>query len=380
MTVAKTSEQLQSDLIGRVYEAALDDSLWRGVASRIAEAFDGTSSVLFVSRAGEGTAQFLDRTANFDDSVVAAYESHYFGTDVWVERGMPLGLRNVYLSRDLITDREFEHTEYYGDWCRKANVHYMMGTGFDTGNGTIAFLGIHRVKALGEYDEASRERAQAFSVHLERALRIRNRLAQAGFERELGLEALQHAQMAVLAVDAQGRVAFANARAAALSQADSPLRVRDGRLWAAGAANQNRLAALVADAAAHAGGELASAAGAMAFARAGRFPLAVTVIPLRAPTSALARPMALVMVRDPEDADLPLDMLKGLFGFTTTEAVVARHLAGGMSVADIAQWQGVSEATVRTQVNKLLTKTQTNRQQELISLILRSTVPAARPH
>lgn len=64
--------------------------------------------------------------------------------------------------------------------------------------------------------------------------------------------------------------------------------------------------------------------------------------------------------------------LRDLFSLTPAEANVALGLARGHSVEEIAAGDGVSTETVRTHLKRVLSKTGTSRQGELISLILRS--------
>lgn len=213
--------------------------------------------------------------------------------------------------------------------------------------------------------------------HVERAHPVRRRLAEATAAQQLALELMDAANIGALAVRRDGEVALATERAGTLLQGASPLRLRAGRLVAMRAADQKQLLDLIAAALPHGRGVSGPpACGAMALARAGRMPLTVAVAPLPgARRLHLPSPLACVTVRDPDDAQLDANVLKGLFGFTPTEAVVAKHLAEGRSVAEIACWQDVSEATVRTQVARLLTKTHTARQGELICLLWRCALP-----
>lgn len=75
----------------------------------------------------------------------------------------------------------------------------------------------------------------------------------------------------------------------------------------------------------------------------------------------------------------PVELVRSLFDLTPTEAKVARSLASGATVDDIASADGVSPNTVRTHVRGVLTKTGCNRQTEVVALLtgIRSPRPAA---
>lgn len=114
-------------------------------------------------------------------------------------------------------------------------------------------------------------------------------------------------------------------------------------------------------------GRAAVLGAALTIPRAGRLPLTMIVAPL--PPSGLspsghtaaARPLALVMVRDPEAAIPALACLRDLFGFTRMEAVVAADLAGGLSLDAVAKRRGIGGATVRSHLKRILAKTGTRK-------------------
>ncbi len=71
-------------------------------------------------------------------------------------------------------------------------------------------------------------------------------------------------------------------------------------------------------------------------------------------------------------------VIQGLFDLTPAEARVARLLAGGDSVNEIAAASSTSAGTVRNQLKAVFAKTGVSRQGELISLL--SNVNVVRKH
>lgn len=61
-----------------------------------------------------------------------------------------------------------------------------------------------------------------------------------------------------------------------------------------------------------------------------------------------------------------------IFGLTAAEARVAVQLAGGYSLAEIAEANGVNISTLRAQLRSVYAKTGTNKQAELVSRIWRA--------
>jgi len=65
----------------------------------------------------------------------------------------------------------------------------------------------------------------------------------------------------------------------------------------------------------------------------------------------------------------PAELIRSLFDLTPAEARVARGLAAGQTVTDIAAESGTSMNTVRSHVKVVLTKVGYNRQSDVVALL-----------
>lgn len=81
----------------------------------------------------------------------------------------------------------------------------------------------------------------------------------------------------------------------------------------------------------------------------------------------------LAVVHDPE-AIVLLDasLIRQLHGLTVTEAALAVSLAQGRTLAEFADERGCSEETARTHLKRVLGKTETRRQADLVRMLLGS--------
>ena len=77
---------------------------------------------------------------------------------------------------------------------------------------------------------------------------------------------------------------------------------------------------------------------------------------------------ALVMTQVALPEAPPVELVQSLFDLTLSEAWVARSLAAGKVVDQIALDKGISPNTVRTHVRKVLEKTGCQRQTEVVAL------------
>ncbi|MDQ0509606.1 response regulator [Ancylobacter amanitiformis] len=84
----------------------------------------------------------------------------------------------------------------------------------------------------------------------------------------------------------------------------------------------------------------------------------------------------LVLVVDPDrQPEVPPETLMTLFGCTATEARIAAALAAGKRLEEIGEAFGIKPTTVTFHLQNLFQKTRTNRQVDLMALLIRATAP-----
>ena len=112
---------------------------------------------------------------------------------------------------------------------------------------------------------------------------------------------------------------------------------------------------------------------AIALKRQDSRPLIARVVPVEGEAQAQLDGAALVLLLiDPEDCPQPsFGILKQVFDLTKTEARIATQLVCGQTMQEVADQNGVSVGTIRSQTKAIFAKTQTNRQAELVGLLTR---------
>jgi DNA-binding CsgD family transcriptional regulator len=98
--------------------------------------------------------------------------------------------------------------------------------------------------------------------------------------------------------------------------------------------------------------------------------LVVHVIPIRLSARDIFSRCAAALVLTPVTAPQapPVELVQSLFDLTPAEARIARDLASGETVEDIASAGGVSRNTIRTRVRAVPTKTSCGRQTDVVAL------------
>ncbi|MBR0668642.1 helix-turn-helix transcriptional regulator [Roseomonas hellenica] len=183
---------------------------------------------------------------------------------------------------------------------------------------------------------------------------------------------LETMDAAALLADAGGRVILANRYAERLLRRGHWLRVHAGRLQASRAADEAKLAAAIRTTV------LAPVTqrrrSRLSLRAVGNEPPCLAVI-AAAPAIPVAefglpRPAALLILRDPSPRTDPA-LLRSLFGMTESEARIAAHIAGGLSLGAAAQRERIAHTTARTHLQAAFGKVGVHSQSALASLLAR---------
>lgn len=366
---------LPDELIGYLYDAAVDARLWQGMAGKIAKAFGSTSTVVkFHGPAGE--VELLETTDNLIVSGSRrAWAEDWHRRDLWVHRTVAHGMDKIVTAEMLVTPEEQRSSGFYREWLTTFDIFHLVGAAFTLDEGAVGVLGIHRPEGASAYDALDRRRTALLLPHLARSVRLGRHLTKAGLAQAAALDALDRLDTGVLVLDRHGRIIHANAAAEESLRGSADLGVRHGRFYLRDPLLQDRFSLALRDAIAAAVGRLPDRSqAALAIGRAGRLPFTLFVAPLRPRWSRGLdpRPMALVFLKDPERPTLHLDRLRELFGFTPTEAAIAADLGAGKTPEEIACRQHISISTVRWHLKSILAKTGTVRQAATVALLSRS--------
>ncbi|MFA9216566.1 MAG: helix-turn-helix transcriptional regulator [Sphingomonadaceae bacterium] len=323
-------------LTGQIYEAALDDNHWDQVSAAIAASFRASSASLS------------------DDAPPQLPEQVFcWQRDQW-ERNHPGHAPSC--------------SELCSAWCRQAEVHYVLGASFHISPRESGLLQIRRPRHAGPYADTDRARIHTLLPHLQRAMQLRLRLGHAQLLAQASAATLAHAALAAFVVDAELQLLYATPLAQAMLARAELFLLTDGHLQTRALQHGATLARLVSSV------TRPQAAPATTWLRLERGhtqpPLTLVVAALApTPSTLLAQPAALILVRDPTQACASLPALQQLFDLTPAEAGVAQALASSGSLEQVAQSLQISTNTVKTHLHHIFEKTATKRQGELIALI-----------
>ncbi|MEQ9110577.1 MAG: response regulator [Rhodospirillaceae bacterium] len=259
-------------------------------------------------------------------------------------------------------------------------THYIMLTG--TADLQTAMKAINDVAVFRFYTKPAD--ANLISEGIEQALADRGNNANPEEKEadsndigDLGLAALDHLAVGVIVADRQARVRFSNSMGGVLLSEQDGLTLSAGEVCRASVVEETQLLHGLIRAVCD--GQESTDTPALSLTRpSARRPLATVVRPVHSrrkensePTG--IPPLAAIFVTDPERRPPPApQILEQHLGLTPAEARLVSVLAQGHSIDSAATKCGVTVATARSYLKQIFSKTSTNRQAELVKLVMTS--------
>lgn len=360
-----------SDLIGRIYDCALDTSLWSEVLGEITQAIGGKMADMIVSHPLERT-QRIAALYNWPDELVALAQAN-----AHINPGLPLGL-TAPLCEPLCSTRDLDikafHSSRYWTSCYAGRGLYdYIVVPIQRTVTSVATWGVIGDEAKGPYGDEDIELARLLSPHIKRSVDISGLLGLERVEAGTLRAALEALASAALIIGPNGTILFCNQAAEAELAQARVFREHDHRLIPVTSEGRRFMASLASapDRARQKGldANLTDATGRT---------LHVTWVALEQVGEEIGSPV-LILLREPETAlETPLSAAVSLYHLTTGETQVLGQVLHGRTLAETAEILGVARSTVKTHLDAVYRKTQTNRQAELVSRIMNLASPLRR--
>ncbi len=387
----KLPDKEYDDLVGLIYQGALEDQPWQSALPALRAAMDAQAASLILRPPTEDDQGVIlncvrpdaqpsgadTPLADPNDWQATAYREQFFSLDPFVN----LPLDKVITLEDLLPDRDLVATDYYLHYLEPIGLFRILGVDTAEPGGMIARLRFSRRKSEQRFGQRERRLLDALTPHLRRSIELYAKLNRTTSERDVYAGAVNQLSVASIILDEQGRLLSANPVAQALLDQGDGLALRNEHLWVEGRDNNQALQeALATITRAQQQGE-ASVVRALRVPRpAGRADLGLVIRPV--PTSQWSEgqssPCAAVFISDPDLQESTSGQILGeLFDLTPAEANVATLLARGLSLAEVSSAQGISQHTARAQLKSIFAKTGVSRQAELVRLVLKSVASLA---
>lgn len=352
-----------SNLVGRVYDCALDVTLWTGVLGEIAESIGGAMAVVISADPIQGRQTFA-AAWNLPPDLAERVQAN-----ASLNPTLPLGLTKPLCEPNCMTrdiDIAAFHRSRYWITCFADRGYYdCIAATLTRTVTTFTAMGIFGSRAKGAYTDEDIELLRLLLPHIRRSLEIAGLLGRQRVEAETLHAALDALRDAALILEADGTILFRNEAADAELARARILREHEGRLLGV-----TREAAKLLDTLSSTEGRIRHRGlDARLVDRAGDA-LHATWASLDAANQGLEGPV-LLLLRAPEAAlTTPISSAAALFALTSSETLVLAQLLNGHTLAAVADILGVARSTVKSHLDAIYGKTRTNRQSELVKLVM----------
>lgn len=352
-----------SNLVGRVYDCALDVSLWTSVLGEISESIGGAMATVISADPIQGRQTFAAAWNQPPDL------AELMRANASLNPTLPFGLTMPLCEPTCMTrhiDVAAFHRSRYWITCFADRGYYDCLAGALTRTvTTFTALGIFGSRAKGAYTDEDIELLRLLLPHIKRSLDIAGLLGRRRVEVETLHAALDALRDAALILEADGTILFRNEAAGAELVKARIFREHAGRLLGVTRDAVNLLDALSSTA-----GRLRHLGlDARLVDRAGHA-LHANWAALDAANQGLEGPV-LLLLRAPEAAlTTPISSAAARFALTSGETLVLAQLLNGHTLAGVADILGVARSTVKSHLDAIYRKTGMNRQSELVKLVM----------
>jgi len=366
------AEQL-SELIGEIYDAALDPSLWSDVLGKAGRFVGGPVAAIFAKSPTALTGTVYYHSGDRDPSYRQLYFDKYIKFDPTTTAQYFSDVEQPMAVADIMPYQEFLETRFYKEWVQPQGMVDAVTAVLDKSVTSAALFAVFRYQSDGVVDDETRRRMRLIAPHIRQAALVGRLIDLKAADTAYLADTLDGLSAGMCLVDAVGRILHANAACHGILDAGDFLSVVEGRLVASDAKIDQAFRELFA---VTGGGDAAIGIrriGVPLKAQDGSCYVA-HVLPLTSGARRLAgitysATAALFICKVATQIRSPPEIIARAYNLTPTELRVLMAIVEVGGVPEVAVALGVAESTVKTHLGRLFVKTGTGRQADLVKIV-----------
>jgi DNA-binding CsgD family transcriptional regulator/PAS domain-containing protein len=379
--MAASSDSLEelALLIGLIYDAALDPSLWPWALERSAGYLGAADAMLFSQdTTWEGRFYFH---WNDDPEYTRLFFEKYAKINPITPLLMMTGVGETYAGSRIMPREELTQSQFYREWVVPQDRVDFVATTLDRSAAGVATAFFGRSTAQGLVDDGVMRRMALLAPHLRRAVLIGRVIDTHRTQVAALSDTLDGLASGVFLVDERGAIRYANAAAREMLKREDIAIGPRGVPTPAKGDSDRALREIFAIAGANPADDAPNTI-AVPFAMSTGEAHLAHVLPLNSGARRVASvtygAVAAVFVRKATiDVPTPVEAVARLYNLSPSELRVLYAVVEVGGVPAMAAMLGISEATVKTHLQHLFEKTGASRQIDLVKIVAAHASPLA---
>ncbi len=362
-----------AELLDVLYSTVLHPDHWHTFLNRLCKVVQCRHGVMTSEKRDLGLTVRTDGESDFCEMLEGASHRRYATGDPFRPRILQNRLIGIYNDDDLLPNEGLLRTEYYREHLKPRGLRYATVIVATVDPAQLELFSLWRTFDQGPSGQGNYDLLEFLFPHIQRALHLRHRI-DAGERRAACAEAMIDANVtATFLIRKDGQLVHRNSAGTALLASGDSLCLLDGSITAVSARSKMALRSLLEKAGKVETEPHAVLHHAISLERAfGKSSVKVIATSLTPAARKRTGADIVMLASDPVEPTAYADhVLHSLYGLSKAETEVANGLLAGYSLDKIGKLRNVSTGTVRQQLKAIMARTGTQRQGELISLLLR---------
>jgi DNA-binding CsgD family transcriptional regulator/PAS domain-containing protein len=366
-----------SDLIGSIYDCAIDPSRWNQTLRNIKDALDGHTAIVTLVNVQRGRP-LLMKTAGLDPFHLPMHFMHVNEIRDLIRRCLSLPMEDAHVASRDLPPGYMDTSPYFRASRKRGIVDTMQFVLIHEETHFFSGFSVTRHERQGVITDREIEIGKLLLPHLRRAMTISKMLDLRTIEGARMAQTLDALRCAVLLTDERGMILHANRAAERMLRNGGPIHSAKGILQANLSSAASELRAALAVAARDEPG-ISRTGAAIGLTAPALPPVFAHVLPLtRSDVRTRLEPAAVaaVFIGAPVDEQDGAAMAAAAFGLTPAETRVLKNLLAGRTLAETATALGITRSTANAHLDHIFVKTDVTRQADLIRLAIELISPA----
>lgn len=358
-------------LIDKVYDAGLDESGWQSTLQNIMAFLDGAGMDLYLFRNEKllFMASYGAPEEGFEE-----YIEHYHDRTQRARMLSRIPAGQIYTDLHFTTEQAMRKEPYYEEFLKRWDFRHAMMVPIIKDENDLGIMAVHRGYRQGPPPAEDFEKFGVLLPHIRRSVKMQFKLLNASLHEQLYSECLDKIMNGALLLDSSGKILHANITAEKIISKHPTLNFRHGHLIIRDRKAMEWLNSALAEAI---NGILDQPVEIPVYCLSkgnNGAKLILYVTPVSKRIRCMESIAAILFISDASISNKTTSeaILRKLYNLTPAEVALAAALLDGLTLRQHAEERSVSFNTVRTQLRGLFNKTGTQRQPELVALLINS--------